>query len=314
LKAVGDKKGEQAHMGKFPTSGPVRLRTNLADYANTRALKAGEIKSDLVSFDFAGPKTAAEGFKPMLRENQFQAGELAIATYLLAREFGKPYVLLPATILGRYQHGFLYYNTDKGALTPKALEGRRVGVRSYSVTTTMWVRAILQHDYGVDLERIKWAAYEDSHLAEFREPPSLERFELKGRKLDQMLAEGDFDAAILGADAPYPNVKPLIPDPAAAAREWAAKHGGAVQLNHLFVVDAALSRERPDVIQEIWRLLLASKAATPTKPGPDTLPFGLESMRHALELAVQYAVEQKILSKPISVDDLFDDTTRALKP
>jgi 4,5-dihydroxyphthalate decarboxylase len=106
----------------------------------------------------------------------------------------------------------------------------------------------------------------------------------------------------------------VIPDPAAAARDWAAKHGGAVQLNHLFVVDAALSRERPDVIQEIWRLLLASKAATPAKPGPDTLPFGLESMRHALELAVQYAVEQKILTKPIAVDDLFDDTTRALKP
>lgn len=296
----------------FPASGPVRLRTNLADYANTRALKTGEIASDLVSFEFAGPKAAAEGFKPMLRENKFEAGELAIATYLLAREFKKPYIMLPATILGRYQHGFLYYSTDKGPLTPKDLEGRRVGIRSYSVTTTMWVRAILQHDYGVDLNKVHWAAYEDPHLAEFKEPASLERFEIKGRKLDQMLADGVFDAAILGADTAFPNVKPLIPDPSAAARAWAAKHGGAIQLNHLFVVREELARERPNIVAEIFRMLAQSKAAVSPAPAVDTLPFGLETMRHALELAVQYAVEQRILTKPIAVDELFDATTRTL--
>ena len=66
------------------SAGKVRLRTNLADYPNTLALKAGALSSPLVEFDFAAPKTAHDGFKPMLRENAFDAGELAIVTFLQA--------------------------------------------------------------------------------------------------------------------------------------------------------------------------------------------------------------------------------------
>ncbi|MGB8617668.1 MAG: phosphate ABC transporter substrate-binding protein, partial [Pseudolabrys sp.] len=81
-----------------------KLHTLLGDYPNTMALKKGEVTSSLVSFDFANVKVANTAFKPLVREAKFDVGELAIVTYLQAKDYGKPYVLIPATVLGRGQH------------------------------------------------------------------------------------------------------------------------------------------------------------------------------------------------------------------
>ncbi len=162
-------------MTVFPDSGPVTLVTNLQDYPNTRALKSGALTSDVVSFEFAGPKAAFEGFKPMVREGRFDAGELAIITFLQAKAYGKPLVLLPAVVMGRFQHQCAMVNAKLGALHPKDIEGRRIGIRSYTQTTGAWVRGILQHEYGVDLSRVTWVCQESAHLAEFADPPGVER-------------------------------------------------------------------------------------------------------------------------------------------
>jgi 4,5-dihydroxyphthalate decarboxylase len=138
----------------FASTGPIKLRTNLADYPVTMALKQGAISSPLVDFEFCGPKTAHDGFKPMVRDNAYDAGELAIVTFLQAKAFGKPYVLLPAPISGRFQHHCIGYNAEHGELQPKDIEGRKVGVRTYAQTTGLWVRGILQHEYGVDLANV----------------------------------------------------------------------------------------------------------------------------------------------------------------
>jgi 4,5-dihydroxyphthalate decarboxylase len=295
----------------FPQAGPIALKTHLAEYPVTRALRAGEVRSDLVKLDFIGPKQAYEGFKPMVREGAYDASELALVTFLQAKAYGKPLVALPAIVLGRFQHGLIGYNAGKGELKPKDLEGRRVGVRSYTQTTGVWLRGILRHEYGVDLGKVQFVTMEDPHVTEYRDPPFVERAS-GAKKLDQMLLDGDVDAAIMGDLPKDPNIRPLIPDPDAAARAWHAKHG-AVQINHIFVVNEQLSKTRPDVIQEIFRLLLASKRAGPSG-GVDSLPFGVEAMRKPLELIAQYALEQKIIPRPITVDELFDDTTRALRP
>ena len=89
---------------EMPATGPVKLTTNLADYPISKALKSGAIHSDLVTLDFAGTKTANQSFKPMVREGKFDAGELAIVTFLQAIAWGKPLVLLPAVMVGRFQH------------------------------------------------------------------------------------------------------------------------------------------------------------------------------------------------------------------
>jgi 4,5-dihydroxyphthalate decarboxylase len=291
----------------YPKTGPVTLEVNLAHYAVTRSLLTRNVTSDIVNFDFTGPKTANEGFKPMVRDGKFDAGELAIGTYLQAKQYGKPLVLLPAVVMGRFQHQTLLANTERGLRTPKDLEGRRVAIRAYAQTTGIWVRGILQHQFGVDLSRLTWVCPDDGHLAEYRDPPNVER--VTGKKAEQLLLDGDVDAAVVGALSD-PRMRPLIENPIGAAEEW-CRAQGAVPVNHFFVVRKELSETRPDVVREIYRMLAESKKEA-SSSGIDFHPLGIEANRKALELMIQYAVEQQIIPKPFTVDDLFDDTTRAL--
>jgi 4,5-dihydroxyphthalate decarboxylase len=113
-----------------------------------------------VQFDFADIKASNTAFKPLVREAKFDLAELAIVTHLQAKAYGKPYVLIPAVVMDRGQHQALLYNSERGELTPEKLHGRRIGVRSYTVTTGVWVRGILADDYGVDLNRIVWVTFE----------------------------------------------------------------------------------------------------------------------------------------------------------
>jgi len=297
----------------FPNAGPVTLKTNLADYPVTHALRSGEVKSDLVTFDFAGPKLAYEGFKPMVREGTFDAGELAIVTFLQAKAYGKPLVLLPAVVMGRFQHQCIGYNTTRGKLSPDNIAGRRFGIRSYTQTTGVWIRGVLQHEHGVNPETVTWVCWDDAHLAEYSDPPHVERVASGAKKIDRMLLDGDLDGAIVGELPDDLRVRPLFPDPLAAARDWARKYA-TVPINHLFVVNAALSKTRPDVVKEIYRVLLASKKAAPPHPsGIDFHPFGMAALRKPLELIIQYAFEQKIIPRRFAVDELLDDTTGALE-
>ena len=113
----------------FPATGKVRLKTNLADYPVVRALKAGEVKSELVEFDFCGPRIANQGFKPMIREGAYDAGELAIGSFLQAKVYGKPLVLLPAVVMARFQHHTILYNAAKGELSRRTW---KAGVLRYA--------------------------------------------------------------------------------------------------------------------------------------------------------------------------------------
>ncbi len=137
-------------------SNPVALRALLGNYPVTRALRRGDVTSPVVRLEFADVTSASSAFKRVVRTLEFDVAELAIVTFLLAKAHAKPLVLLPAVVLGRFQHPYLVYNRERGHLTPGDLTGRRVGIRSYSVTTVTWLRGILADDWGVDLDRITW--------------------------------------------------------------------------------------------------------------------------------------------------------------
>jgi 4,5-dihydroxyphthalate decarboxylase len=289
------------------------LNTMLGNYANLAALKKGEVKSDIVDFDFVDVKVANQLFKAIVREAKYDLAELAIVTYLQAKAFDKPYVLLPAVIVGRGQHHTIAYNPERGHLDPGDLEGKRVGVRSYTVTTGVWVRGILREEYGVDEKKIHWVTFEDPHVAEFKDPPFLHRA-APGKSLPQMLLDGEIDAAIVGDTIPDPRLKHLIPNPEEAAKKFALAHGG-VPINHLVVMRKDIVRERPDAVKEVFRLLHESKlkANLPaTGTALDPLRFGVEANRQALDVIIGYAYEQGMIPKRFTVDELFDDTTRAL--
>ena len=289
----------------------LELRTNLADYPVTLAMKDGRVSSPIVTLDCCGPKLAHDGFKPMLRENAFDAGELAIVTYLQARAYGKPFVLLPTPISGRFQHHCIGFNVERGELEPKDIEGRTVGVRTYAQTTGLWVRGILQHEYGVDLDKVNWVTVDESHLTEYRDPPNCTRI-APGKKIDQMMLDGEVAAAILGNDMPKdPRVRTLVPDPHAAAEKWYRREG-IIPINHMFVIRQEIARQRPDVVRELARMIAASRAAAPAAATASLPPLGLEANRKGLEMAIEWSFEQKIIPRRLTVDELFDDTTANL--
>jgi 4,5-dihydroxyphthalate decarboxylase len=270
---------------------PVRLRTLLADYPHTAALKRGEVTSERIAFDFADVTPIWSGFKSMVRQRAFDVSEMAIVTYLIAKSFGKPMVLLPAVMTARVQHAFAVYNGDYGTLTPPQLAGKRVGIRSFTTTTGAWLRGMFANDYGLDLERVNWVTFEDPHVAEYVD--TTERAP-EDKKIIPMLLAGELDA-VLGDRSDDPRVKSLFGNADAAAKAWVAKHG-IVPLNHFVVVSAELARLRPDVVEEVYARLKESRqraiAAGATPP-----PFGVEACRPALKTIIEYVAQHRLISK-----------------
>ena len=289
-----------------------KLYALLGDYPNTMALKKGEVTSNAIDLGFADVKVSNTAFKPLVREAKFDLGELAIVTYLQAKAYGKPYVLIPATVLGRGQHHTIAYNPQRGPLNASDLMGKRVGVRAYTQTTGAWVRGFLADDYGIDPTKVHWVTFEDPHLAEFKDPGFVTRAP-ESKTLVQMLLDGELDAAIVGDNLPDPRLAPLIPDADAVARKWAEMHGG-VPINHMMVVRGTISNSRPDLVKEIYRMLRESRRAVPPPDGGvlDPWRFGVEANRASLEIIIDYSFRQKLIPRIFSVDELFDDCTRAL--
>ena len=294
------------------TTAVMTLKTNLADYPQTRAMKDGRVTSDIVELEYCGPVQAHDGFKPMLRENRFDAGELAIVTYLQAKAYGKPFLALPAPISGRFQHHCAGFNRELGHLNPKDIEGKRVGVRTYAQTTGLWVRGVLQHEYGVDLDKVTWCTVGEGHLAEYSDPPNCERLP-KGSDIGQMMLDGELAATLQGVDLPKdPRVERLIPNAQAAARDWYAREG-VVPINHLFVVHEDLVKKRPDIVREIYRMIGESRRLTEGGLPDPFPPMGFEASRKGIQLAIDWAFEQKIIPRKLSMDELFDDVTGSLE-
>jgi 4,5-dihydroxyphthalate decarboxylase len=283
---------------------PLHLRTLLATYPHTAPLKNGAVTSPRVTLDFKDVQPVWAGFKAMVRRQEFDVSEMAVVTYLIAKSFGKPMVLLPAVMTGRIQHAWALYNGERGTLTPGDLAGKRVGIRSFTTTTGAWLRGMFANDYGLDLASVRWITFEEPHVAEFvdnteRAPPD--------KKIVQMLIDGELDA-VLGERSDDPRLKPLFGDPAAASRAWYEKHH-IVPLNHMVVVSAELAKTRPDIVEEVYALLREGKRRAPPPDGADTTPFGVEACRPALGRIIDYAFQQRLIPRRFDVDELFDATT-----
>jgi len=275
----------------------MRLKTLLGDYPVTKALKSGQVASSLVELDYADVTPPHLGFKRVVRDLEFDVAEIAIVTFLVAKACGKPYVLLPAVMFGRFQHPFLV-NT-KG-LRPRELEGRKVAIRSSSVTTVGWLRGILADDHGVDLSKITWITFEEAHVAEFVEPPNAQRAPA-GKTALGMLLDGEVDAAVLSDPVPQdPRLVPVIPDPQAAIADW-RRRKAPLQINHMVAIRKELVG---DVSKEVFRLLSESKRLATEDTGNS--PFGVEENRKNLEVAIDYVYRQGLIPRRYSVDELLE--------
>lgn len=271
------------------------MKVLLGDYPVTRALKGGEVSSPKLRMQFADVKLPQHAFKRLVNGLEFDIAEIAVVTFLLAKAHGRPYRLLPAVVLARSPHGYLCYNAARGPMFPSELNGKTIGKRSYSVTTSTWIREILFQEYGVDPHKVDWVTFEAPHLAEFKDPPNVRRAP-EGRDMESMLLSGELDAAILGDPPKDPRIRPLIPDPEGAARAWRARTG-AMHLNHMMVAKDSVPR---DVSDEFYSLLKKSRDRSGA-----TLPFGLEENRRNLEVAIETTHRQGLIPRRFTVEELL---------
>ena len=292
----------------------MKLKTLLGDYSNTRALKSGALKPCGFGFEFADVKVPNRAFKRVVRELEFSVAELALVTFFQAKAYGKPLALLPVVVgAGRFQHHCLVYNDERPRVTVAQLQGKRIGIRAHAQTTVTWVRGILADDYGVPLDQVQWVTFEDGHLAEFSDPAGFVRASA-GKSAVEMLLAGELDAAIIGTDLPEdPRLQPVLPDPHAAAQAWSARNR-MLPINHMVAVSSTLFKEQPDVVRELFALLVQSKEIElQTKgDGVDLTPVGIEPNRRALEILIRNSFDQGLIPRQIAVDELFEEFNRLM--
>jgi 4,5-dihydroxyphthalate decarboxylase len=311
-------------------AGP-KLKTVTRTQGNNRALKDGTVKPRSFEFDFVEVDPLIAAFRRMVRGNEFDICEMAITTYICARAYRKPMTAVPVFLVRAFHHGAILANTKSGIRSPKDLEGKRVGVnRGYTVTTGVWARGILQQEYGVDLSKITWVLSGDEHVAEYRAPANVVPIE-PGKKMGDMLAAGELAAAI-GIEVDSPDVRPLIPD-AFETGLAALRRRGLYPINHTVVIKNELIAAHPQLAADVFDAFAAGKRVyldrlkageieQPTEVDElhkrvmqitgDPLPYGIAPNRQVIEELIGHALKQGIITKPVTVEELFVPSTHSL--
>lgn len=307
------------------------LKTVTRTQGNNQDLKAGRVKPRTFEFDFEEVPVLVDAFRRMVRGHEFDISEMAITTYLCAREHGKRFTALPIFLVRAFHHGAIVHNVKSGIGVPKDLEGRKVGVnRGYTVTTGLWARSILQDEYGVDLSKITWVLSGDEHVEEYQPPANVVSMPA-GQTLADMVSTGELAAAI-GVDVAHADVRPLIPNSQDAGIE-ALRHRGHYPINHLIVVRNDRLDSLPDLARDVFDVFTEAKRrylqrltdgaiGAPTEVDRmhqrvmeiigDPLPYGIEPNRRVLEDLIDHARTQGIISRKMAPEDMFPSTTHAL--
>ena len=308
------------------------LKTAIATYPHTKALKDGHVTTPGLQFEHLDISPIIVAFRRMCRGLEFDVSEMAITTYLTARAYHKPFTALPVFVLRQFHHSPIVYNVKSGVASPKDLEGKKVGVRAYTVTTGVWARGILATEYGVDLSRVTWVLNDEEHVEEYHQQYPANVVYQAGANLGAMLADGELAAAIGVGRVDSPDVKPLIPNAREAEAAW-NRQTGIYPINHTVVVKDSLLQADPTVAPRLFNAFKEAKAAFLQRlssgaelsseeqalaqrrsvVGDDPLPYGLARNRKAIEAVIRFARDQQILPQPVNPDEMFASNTLDLE-
>ena len=323
--------------------GKIRLTLACWDYDRTRPLQEGTVQVEGVELTYL-PLRVEETFWRMLRYQEFDAAELYMGSYLMAREKGSPRLIaIPVFPSRAFRHSCIYINTDSGIKEPKDLVGKRVGVPEYQITMAIWVRGILQHEYGVAPEKMKWFTGGEEHPG--REDKIkhdlLKSIDIQPIGPDQtlsgMLEKGEIDAMIPAhMPSPFvrrsPKVRRLIPNFPEVEKDY-YRRTKIFPIMHTIALREEYYEKHPWVAQSLFKAFSEAKKICEESMyefsalkymiawsiaqmeeekeifGEDFWPYGLEANRHALETLVQYAHEQGLIKKPLDLKSLFAANT-----
>ena len=298
------------------------LKTAIANYGHTKALKDGTTNSERFSMEHFEITPVPMIFRRMVRELEFDVAEMALSTFFCAKAHGKKFTGLPIFLTRDFYHGTTAYNVKSGIQSPTDLAGRKVGVRSYTFTPGVWTRGILASEYGLDLDSVTWVISGDEHVAEYEAPSNVVYSE--SNDLAQMLLSGEVDATIGAGPIDSPDVKPLFANPSEADTKW-AESTGLYPVSHMLVVRDETLESNPWLVEELFslfktakddylKLLNSGEASAPADQkeltfasmvGGDSIQYGYESTRKTLETFVGFNVAQKVIPEAIDPQDLF---------
>jgi 4,5-dihydroxyphthalate decarboxylase len=296
-------------------SEPLVLKTALATAPYTAALKDGRIESNRVRLAFENVPRIQDAFPKMVREQTYDVCQMSPTTYLVAKSFGKPVTALPVFLNRHFHHGYIIGNTGAGVREPRDLEGKRLGIGSWTITTGVWGRMIMQTEFGVDLDRITWVSFEDPHVAEYKEPATVTRA-TGGKTLNGMLSAGELDGAVAAGVNETSDVRPLVRDLRKTEEDW-YRRTGIYPIVHTVVVRDELLGEHPWLASELFRMFEAAKDLyvraldderlvwQSQVLGGDPLPYGVGPNRRSLDALIETAVSQGIIPAPMDPEGLF---------
>lgn len=309
---------------------PLAITLACGDYDINRALLDGSVSPKgvaLTAMSYASP----ERHRLMARFGAFDACEFSLATYLVMHDQGAPLVAIPAFPHRRFRHSFLFVNSRSGIDTPKDLEGRKVGLRSWETTAGVWLRGILQDEYGVDLRRVEWLTGDDEDVA-FEAPAgfSIRRLDADA-SLTSMLLDGELDALIYpetpgAAVRGDQRVKRLFADPKTEEANYFRRTSN-FPIMHTVVIKADLVARHPWLAVSLLNAFRESKErafrhmADPRSVslawlrealeeqaeimGPDPWSYNFETSRATVETLIRYSHEQGMISRAFPAEDLF---------
>jgi 4,5-dihydroxyphthalate decarboxylase len=319
------------------------LKVAIGTYGHTRALKWGDVKIDGVDPAFVEVVPIIGAFRRMVRDVEFDICEMAPTTYMIARALGAPYIALPIFLMRRFHHGGFVVRPDSGIKVPKDLEGKKVGVRAYSVTTGVWTRGIFVNEYGLDSAKVTWVVDDEEHVTTLKLPPNVVHAP-EGKSLQSMMKAGEIQAGFTGpagvgragppisgwdkagaAAAAADTYPELIADVEKVEADW-FRNSGIYPIHGLIVVKDEHIKRYPWLARSLMNAFVAAKQPylEQLKQGQgdspedkryrnflslmnDPLPYGIAANRPSIEALVTYSLQQKLIPSRPQLDQVFVD-------
>jgi 4,5-dihydroxyphthalate decarboxylase len=319
-----------------------RLKIAIADYGHTRALKSRAVPLNDIDADFVEVVPIIGAYRRMVRDLEFDICEMAPTTYMIARALGAPFIALPIFLMRRFHHGGFVVRPDAGIRVPRNLEGKKVGVRAYSVTTGVWTRGIFVNEYGLDSSKVTWVVDDEEHVTTLKLPANVVHAP-EGKSLQSMMKAGEIQAGFTGragvgragppisgwekaseaaaADS-YPE---LIADVDEVEAHW-FRHKGIYPIHGLIVVKDEHLKNYPWVARSLMDAFVAAKKPylEELKRGhgddpedqryrkflslmSDPLPYGMAANRASIEALITYSLQQELIPSRPTLDQVFVD-------
>ena len=318
-----------------------RLKIAIASYGHTKDVKSGAAAIAGVEPDFVEVVPIIGAFRRMVRDLEFDVCEMAPTTYMIARALGAPFIALPIFLMRRFHHGGFVVRPDSGIKQPKDLEGKKVGVRAYSVTTGVWTRGIFVNEYGLDSSKVTWVVDDEEHVTSLKLPSNVVHAP-DGKSLASMMASGELQAGFSGpagigragpptgaweqrAQTSSVNYPELIANAPEVEAQW-FRRTGIYPIHGLIVVKTAVLAQHPFVAKSLFDAFLKAKDAYVARlkagegNGPDDLkyrsltelvgdplPYGLKENMPSIETMLTYGLQQGLIPKRMPMADVFVD-------